>query len=71
MAVWIQLDKKYNWEDISRISKKHKLILTDWKTYDPTNSGHNGMRFGFASYNLEEIENLVLRLKKVLDEARK
>lgn len=70
MAVWIRLDKKYNWEDVSRVSKKHKLVITNWKNYDPTNSGHNGMRFGFASYNLQELENLVVRLKKALVEVK-
>jgi len=70
MAVWVQLDKKYNWEQISRIAKKHQLVITDWKNYDPTNSKHNGMRFGFASYNLKEIENLVLRLKNIFLEVK-
>ncbi len=70
MAVWILLDKKYSWKQISEISKKQKLIITDWKNYDPTNSGHNGMRFGFASYSIEELENLVQRFKKVLLEVK-
>ena len=70
MAIWVQLDKKYHWEQISKISETHKLKITDWNRYDPTNSNHNGMRFGFASYNLEEIENLVIRLKKVFAEAK-
>jgi len=70
MAIWVQLDKKYHWEQISKISETHKLKISDWNRYDPTNSNHNGMRFGFASYTLEEIENLVIRLKKVFAEAK-
>ncbi|RKR14811.1 GntR family transcriptional regulator/MocR family aminotransferase [Maribacter vaceletii] len=71
MAVWVQLNKKYNWGDVSRISQKYKLVITDWKNYDPINSGHNGMRFGFASYTIEEIQNLVLQLKKTFLEVKK
>lgn len=70
MAIWVVLNKKYEWNQIAEISKRHKLILTDYKNYDPTNSKHNGMRFGFASYNLEEIEILVERLKKAFQEAK-
>ncbi|WP_298475100.1 PLP-dependent aminotransferase family protein [uncultured Maribacter sp.] len=71
MAIWVVLHKKYKWKQIAEISEKHNLRITDWKNYDPTNSGHNGMRFGFASYTLKEIEILVLRLKKTLEEVKK
>ncbi len=70
MAVWVQLNKKYNWEQISKVAKTHQLEITDWKNYDPTNSKHNGMRFGFAAYNVEEIHNLIHRLKNTFSEIK-
>jgi len=71
MAIWVYLDKKYAWKQITVIAKKYGLEITDYKNYDPTNSNHNGMRFGFASYTVQEIEILIQRLKKVLLEAKK
>lgn len=70
MAVWVVLDKKYNWKEISTISEKQNLKIQNWENYDPTNSKHNGMRFGFASYTLEEIEILIKKLKIVFEEVK-
>ncbi len=67
MAVWIQLNLKYSWEDFSNIARKHKLNIGNWKRYDHDNLGHNYIRIGFAAHNNEEIYELINRFKKVKD----
>ncbi|WP_281986191.1 PLP-dependent aminotransferase family protein [Aquimarina aggregata] len=67
MAVWVLLNKKYNWNTV--ISKAQLLNLefnAEWKRYDNDNSGHNGIRFGFASLNEEEIHEVIHRLSKIM-----
>ncbi|WP_197505865.1 aminotransferase-like domain-containing protein [Urechidicola croceus] len=70
MAIWITLDKKYSWEQLSENAKKVKLDLGDWIRYDAMNLGHNAIRMGFASYTINEIEVLIHKLKftmKIID----
>lgn len=62
MAVWVTLDKKYSWETVAKISLKYKLEIGDWKRYDISKVNHNGIRIGFASYNDDEIYELLNRL---------
>lgn len=66
MAIWITLDKKYNWEPISVEAKKRKLYISDWKRYDMINSGHNSIRLGFASFNEIEIPIIIDRLHEAI-----
>lgn len=64
MAIWLQLNKKYTWEQVSTIAKKHKLIISNQKNYDLFNINHNALRLGFAHYNEEEIYELIAKLAK-------
>ena len=66
MAIWLQLDQKYNWKEIAVEAKKHQLEIGEWQRYDLANKKHNAIRIGFASYNEEEIMLLVERLKNTL-----
>lgn len=59
MAFWITLKEKYSWETIAEIARKHKLEIGEWKRYDNANIGHNSIRIGFASYNEDEIYQLM------------
>ncbi|WP_103068418.1 MocR-like pyridoxine biosynthesis transcription factor PdxR [Aquimarina sediminis] len=60
MAVWVKLHKAYTWEEIHAEAEKFDIELnSDWRRYDNDNSGHNGIRMGFASLNEEEIYNLI------------
>lgn len=68
MAVWVKLNRNYSWETISKAAKKYQLEIGDWQRYDATNSNHNCIRIGFASYTIEEIYELINRFKKIFDE---
>ena len=66
MAVWVTLNKKYSWDDVSKAAKEFSLDIGNWKRYDMANSGHNAIRIGFASYNREEIMMLIEKMKLTL-----
>lgn len=66
MAVWVTLHKNYSWKQIAEIAKKHKLEIGEWQRYDSTNIGHNSVRIGFATYNEDEIYELINRLSKTM-----
>lgn len=69
MAVWVTLNKAYNWDDICLKAKElHLEIAPDWRRYDNDNSGHNGIRMGFASLNEKEIQEVIDRLVMVFNE---
>ncbi|MEW7291923.1 MocR-like pyridoxine biosynthesis transcription factor PdxR [Aquimarina sp. 2304DJ70-9] len=67
MAVWIKLNKNYHWDDVYNEAKKNNLELNpEWQRYDNDNSGHNGIRLGFASLHEEEIVTVIEKLEKTL-----
>ncbi len=66
MAVWVKLNKKYNWNIIRTEARKQNLILTDWKRYDNDHSMHNGIRMGFTSLNEEEIHLAIDKLQNIM-----
>ena len=69
MAIWIRLHKKYCWDDIVLAAKEANLLLNhEWKRYDNDQSGHNGIRIGFASLNLDEIREVIDILVTVFKE---
>ena len=70
MAVWITLDKKYSWKTVARVAKKYSLEIGEWQRYDLAKLGHNSIRMGFATYNEEEIHELIYRLSKTIKEVR-
>ncbi len=63
MAVWVRLQKGYEWKAIATSAKKHRLIIGEWERYDMAKTGHNGIRIGFAAYNEEEIRTVLKKLK--------
>ena len=67
MAVWTKLNPNYSWATISEIARRNKLEIGDWKRYDNAELGHNYIRIGFASYNEQEIHELINRLKKTIE----
>lgn len=69
MAIWIKLKAPLHWEKVNTLAHQRGLFLSDSKKYDYANSGHNGIRFGFASLNLEELKIAVHKLKGALAEA--
>ncbi|WP_299158053.1 PLP-dependent aminotransferase family protein [uncultured Tenacibaculum sp.] len=66
MAVWVRLNKKYSWNQVSDEAKKHQLEIGEWQRYDMANTKHNAIRMGFASYNEGEIYELIFKLKLIL-----
>ncbi len=66
MAVWVQLNKKYSWKQVSLEAKKQHLEIGAWQRYDLANTKHNAIRIGFASYNEDEIHELINKLKSIL-----
>lgn len=71
MAVWVKLKSNYSWETVSKVARKHKLDIGNWQRYDRAKLGHNCIRIGFATWNEEEIHELIRRLKKTIDEIEK
>ncbi len=67
MAVWVQLNKKYSWKQVSKEAKKYQLEIWHWQRYDLAKTNHNAIRIGFASYNEEETYELILILKKTME----
>lgn len=66
MAVWVKLNKDYNWDDLTKEALNYGLEIGDWRRYDTLNKGHNAIRMGFACFNQEEIIRLVQSLKNSL-----
>lgn len=66
MAVWVTLDRKYNWGMVTTIAKEEQLIIPEWQRYDSANIGHNAIRMGFAAYNSDEIHEFIKRFKATL-----
>ncbi len=66
MAVWILLNKKYKWKQVAEIAINYQLQIGDFERYDLGKTNHNAMRVGFASYNNEEIYDLINKLKKTM-----
>ena len=66
MAVWVVLNKKYSWKEIAKEAFRHQLEIGDYSRYEATNIKHNAIRIGFASYNEEEIHELIARLKTTI-----
>lgn len=66
MAIWVTLKQPYSWEKAEKEALKRKLVLGDWKRYDLAEQHHNSIRIGFASYNDEEIYELINKLKLTL-----
>lgn len=66
MAIWVKLKPEYTWEEVTIEALKQQLIIGDWQRYDMTKIGHNSLRIGFASYTIEEIYELIARLKRAL-----
>lgn len=70
MAVWLTLNKKYSWKSVAEIAQKNKLEIGEWQRYDLAKTNHNAIRIGFATYNKEEIYELMNRFSKTIDEIR-
>ena len=70
MAVWLTLDKKYSWKTIAKIARENKLEIGEWQRYDNAKLNHNSIRVGFATYNEDEIYDLIKRLSKTVSELK-
>ncbi len=66
MAIWAVLNKNYTWKEVEKEAMNHQLEIGDFKRYDLMKTNHNAIRIGFASYNDEEICELISRLKKTM-----
>ncbi|MEM1258656.1 MAG: PLP-dependent aminotransferase family protein, partial [Bacteroidota bacterium] len=67
MAVWVKLHPNYSWAQVAEVARTHQLEIGNWQRYDCAQLGHNAIRMGFATYNKEEIRELVLRLKETME----
>ncbi|WP_299124420.1 PLP-dependent aminotransferase family protein [uncultured Winogradskyella sp.] len=70
MAVWTKLNPNYSWETISVVARNYKLEIGDWQRYDIEKLNHNCIRIGFATYNEEEIYELINRFKEIFNEIK-
>ncbi len=66
MAIWLKLRKDISWDAVSKIALENELVIGDWSRYDPQKTKHNAIRLGFATYNEEEIYELIDKLKRTL-----
>lgn len=71
MAVWVVLDKKYTWKLVAQHAEKYQLSIGNWQRYDMANIHHNSIRIGFASFNENEIHELIDRLQATLQDCLK
>lgn len=62
MAIWLKLRSDYSWDKVANYAIKENLVIGDWSRYDTQKAGHNAIRLGFASYNEDEIRELVSKL---------
>ena len=71
MAVWVILKKSYNWDIIIAEALQQNIAFNpEWKRYDNDNSGHNGIRIGFAILNEDEINRTIDSLEQVFNSIR-
>ncbi|CAL2103145.1 HTH gntR-type domain-containing protein [Tenacibaculum sp. 190130A14a] len=66
MAIWVTLNNKYSWKKVQEVGKEYQIAIGDYMRYDMAETHHNAMRIGFASYNEEEIYELIKRLKQTM-----
>ncbi len=66
MAIWLRLHKKYSWEQFSKAAEKYQLAIPNYERYDLFSEGHNSIRMGFASYNENEIYDLINKLQSTI-----
>ena len=67
MAIWLQMDKKYSWENVAEAAKEHQLHLGNWQNYINEATQHNAIRIGFSTYNEDEIQLIIHKLKKTME----
>ncbi|WP_378173518.1 PLP-dependent aminotransferase family protein [Aquimarina sp. SS2-1] len=68
MAVWVRLKQPYNWDVVMTETLKHNVAFNpEWRRYDNDNSGHNGIRIGFAALNEKEIAKVIKTLEIVMN----
>ena len=70
MAIWVHLNKRYNWNSVSKIARKYKLEVGEWKRYDLAKTNHNCIRIGFATFNETEIYEMINRFKLTFDDIK-
>lgn len=68
MAIWLELDKKYSWEQVMHVAKKQELHIGNWQNYRNETTKHNAIRIGFSTYTEEEISLLIDKLKKTMEQ---
>ncbi|WP_299547169.1 PLP-dependent aminotransferase family protein [Seonamhaeicola sp.] len=66
MAIWVTLNKKYSWDQVTEVARQQKLLFVELKRYDMANVGHNAIRIGFARYNTDEAYEFVKRFKRTM-----
>ncbi|MDE1206692.1 PLP-dependent aminotransferase family protein [Tenacibaculum larymnensis] len=71
MAIWVQLNKQYSWNEVAKEARKYQLEIGEWQRYGLANKKHNAIRIGFASYNDNEIKLLIERLKQTFNGIKK
>lgn len=59
LALWTVFDKKYPLESISIKAAKQGLFINDGKIFDHSDQKYNALRFGFASLNEAEVDEVI------------
>lgn len=69
LSIWAKLKAPYEWEEVYKSAHQHGLFFNNhWQRYDAAKAGHQGIRIGFAAYNVTEAEAVILRLKQSLSD---
>lgn len=68
MAIWLELNKKYNWVQITEAALKQELHISNWQNYTNEVTNHNAIRIGFSTYTETEIRLLIDKLKKTMEQ---
>jgi GntR family transcriptional regulator / MocR family aminotransferase len=67
MAIWLVFDKRYPLSEISVRAAKYGLFINNGKLFDSPDVSYNALRFGFASLNFEEMNEVVEIIAKVIN----
>jgi GntR family transcriptional regulator/MocR family aminotransferase len=66
MALWAIFDHKIHLPNLAQKATELNFLLNDGKNHNPLNKQLNATRLGFASLNLEELEQSVALLKRLI-----
>ncbi|GAA3511163.1 PLP-dependent aminotransferase family protein [Aquimarina addita] len=71
MAIWVTLDKKYDWDQGRNVALDHNLYLHNPRRYHTGIMNDRAIRMGFSSLNETEIRQVITILENVFSSINK